>query len=196
MTTSARRAKLNQIRLTLREASDLLHAAERHWDEMSPGLKAQAFDPGTTRHTPPVDPDAEDQTPKPGDPTGNSAVTPDHVRQEITDLETVLRRLTKAASLAKAIVQRSAVDRPANARELQDLALAAKPGCEIIGRIERPDGGTYWEEIHSTTDLAGTLPRPYRLGSWALQFARRNGRVPTEAEARTHCDGRRVMVTA
>lgn len=59
-------------------------------------------------------------------------------------------------------------------------------GCEIAALA----GG--WEALHRFTDLDGLLPRKYRLGRWAYDWAIATGDVPTVDEMDRHLRGVRV----
>jgi hypothetical protein len=64
---------------------------------------------------------------------------------------------------------------------------STEPGCDLMARIG------VWEHVHRRTRIGDT---PMALGRWCYDFARTNGRLPTEDETRTHADGRRVRIKA
>lgn len=190
--------RLNRLRRTRRAMSSVLEhldAAERQWAELEGGMRAQSFTPPGSTHRVVVDEDDEGRHTI-ADPTGDAATTPSAARRAELDLDETLERLERAAQHAADVVARWAVERPVKARELQELELQGDPGCEVVARIKRPDHGSWWEPEHRTTDVGGLLERPYRLGRWAYDFARSNGRLPTEPETIAHLEGRRVRVGA
>lgn len=184
----------------LRQAAGHLQRAEATWAEVAPGMKAQSLTPATpTAPRAPRDV-AEDEEDvgryQISDPTGQAATAPSAARRDEARLDELLRTITRASGEVARIAAKYAVDLPLKAKELAELKRQGEPGCEVVGQVQRDNGEPYWEPVQSTTNLGGTLPREYRLGSWALMFARRNGRVPTQAEAAIHCAGGRVMVKA
>ena len=56
------------------------------------------------------------------------------------------------------------------------------PGCEILAQVG----------VWATRTKAGNLPEARMLSRWAADFVRRNGRLPTKAEAEAHAQGRKV----
>lgn len=154
--------------------------AEREWAELEGGIRS-----GTGGRAAGI-----------ADPTGEAATTPSPAREARRRYLEALERAEKALEQAAYVASRWAAERPARAEELQRLEMQADPGCEVVARIVRPDGSRWWEPEHRTTDLGGLLPRPFRLGRWAYDFARRTGRLPSEEETRAHLEGRRVRVEA
>lgn len=179
----------------LREAASNLQAAEHTWAEVAPGMRAQSLTPSTPGPPRPLL-DDEDGTYPISDPTGQAATVPSAARRDEARADEILRRIAGLTGELAKIMSKWAVELPLKAEELAALKRQGDPGCEIVGMVQRETGEGYWEPVQSTTSLGGLLPREYRLGSWALMFARRNGRVPTQAEAAIHCAGGRVMVKA
>lgn len=192
-----RRRNLANALVDLRQAAVNLNAAERTWQEVAPGMKAQSLTP-TTRAPRPLTPEEQDEakTSSISDPTGEAAVAPAAARRDEAKVDQLLASIARQTDEVAKIMARWAIDLPLKAKELAELKRQGDPGCEIVGMIQRDQGEPHWEPVKSTTNLGGILPREYRLGEWALTFARRNGRVPTQAEAAIHCAGRRVMVKA
>lgn len=130
------------------------------------------------------------------DRTGAAAIANTKARADERELDRHLKAAARALTAANSIAEHWTTAMPAKVEELAALERAADKGCEIVGKISRGGGCFYWEPEHRTSDIGGLLARPYRLGKWAYRFARTNGRLPTEAEATTHCEGRRVYVKA
>lgn len=130
------------------------------------------------------------------DPVGNAATRDTRAKNDERQLDRHLAAAARNLLAAERIATYWTTDLPAKVEELVALERAADPGCEIVSEFLRADGTRYWEPIHRTTDLGGLLARPYALGSWAYDFARRNGRLPVKHETQVHVDGRRVMVKA
>lgn len=195
MSKASRRTAITDALRDIRTAANGLAKAERHIEERSAGIRAATYGAPTGGT---FDPDEDGE----GryaitDPTGNAAITVDACRAADKRLDRAARALARAAAELNACVAQAIAVATPTAEELVELEAKAEPGCEVVGRIERPNGGpNYWEPIHTTTDYKGLLPRPYRLGAWADQFVRRNGRLPTEHETTAHCENRRVMVKA
>lgn len=198
MSTVDRLRRVARTREALTTMLEHLGAAERQWAEQAPGVRAQSFTPPmSTYRVAEADADDNPDDDSTGrhtvaDPTGDAATTPNAARRAELDLDETLERLERAAQHAAVIVTRWAVDRPLKAAELQALELQGDPGCEVVARIKRPDGSTWWEPEHRLTDLDGLLDRPHRLGRWAYDFARRECRLPSVAETVAHLEGRRV----
>lgn len=195
--TGTRRRLLAVTFADLRSAAAHMQRAETTWAAVAPGMRAQALAPSTSSGTPrpPADGD-EDGTYPISDPTGQAATTPSAARRDEQRLDELLRSIARQTGEVAKIAAKYAVDLPLKAQELAELKRQGEPGCEVVGQVQRDNGEPYWEPVKSTTSLGGTLPRSYRLGDWALTFAKRNGRVPTQAEAAIHCAGGRVMVKA
>lgn len=195
MSTAHRLRRITATRGALRSILAHLDAAERHWAELEPGMRAQSFTPPTSTHRITNDDDGEGRHTI-ADPTGDAAAVPSAARRAEVELDVLLERVARSADEAARIVTRWAVALPVKADELQQLERQADPGCEVVGRIARANGPAHWEPVHSTTDLGGLLDRKYRLGRWAYDFARANGRLPTVAETTSHVGGGRVMVAS
>lgn len=190
---------------TLAAASNDLPRARRHWDETAPGMRARSYEPATANgHTHARD-DDDVLRPTVSDPTGDGALEDlaGKAGRDRVQADRLVRQIDEhlgaTLSLAKAlasIAHEWAVEVPATAQELAELERQADLGCEIVARCKRSSGQRYWEPSERTTDVGGLLDRPYRLGSWARQFVRRNGRLPTDSETAAHCEGRRVKVDA
>lgn len=195
MTKASRRSNITDALRDIRAAALGLTKAERHLDERAAGIRAATY--GAPTGGPSFDPDDDEGRYAIADPTGDAAVIVDACRAAEARIDRATRALARAAAeLHACIAQATAVATP-TAEELATLEAKAEPGCEVVGRISRPNGGpNHWEPTHTTSDYSGLLPRPYRLGVWADMFVRRNGRLPTEHETVAHCEGRRVMVKA
>lgn len=196
--TGTRRRHFAVAFADLRSAAQHLTRAETTWAEVAPGMKAQSLTPTTAHSTPygPQDGEEEDGTYPISDPTGMAAVSPSPSRRDEEHVDQLLRSIVRQSAELVTIVKRWAIDKPLKAQELQELALQGDPGCEVVARVERPDGVPYWEPEYRKTDFGGLLNDPIRVGSWAYSFVSRNRRLPTVAETTAHCEGRRVMVEA
>lgn len=196
--TASRRRHLSATVDALRDVGRYLNRAEAQWAELAPGMRAQSLTPSTPRAPRPLTPAEQDEvkTSQISDPTGEAAVRPSAARTDENRVDELARSIANQTAELARILARWAVEMPLKATELAELQRQGDPGCEVVGRVERSKGVAYWEAVHTTTDYRGLLARPYRLGAWADQFVRRNGRLPTPHEAEAHCQGKRVMVKA
>lgn len=197
MSTSSRRHAITDAMRHIRTAAIDLPKAERHLAERASGIRAATYGAPTYTTTPHDLPGDELGRYAIADPTGDAATTVDACRAAERRLDRAAAALARAAAELNACVTQAIAVATPTPEEMAQLEAKAEPGCEVVGRIARPNGGpNHWEPVHTTTDYSGLLPRPYALGAWADQFVRRNGRLPEEHETIAHCDGRRVMVKA
>jgi hypothetical protein len=188
MSATARRRNLAEV-ATLAVA---IHRAHPAFDRIADGdLLGQLIRAATT--------DGEGTGGKGGhsDPTGSVALAESKLNTDERELNRHILAAMKSLVAAHQIVTYWTTDLPAKAEELVKLEREANPGCEVVAAVKRPGNAPpYWEEEHLRSDVGGLLPRPYRLGQWAYRFVRGHGRLPTEAETRAHCEGKRVYVSA
>lgn len=195
MSKASRRTAITDALRDIRSAAGDLSKAERHIEERSAGIRAATY--GAPTGGPAFAEGDEEGRYAIADPTGDAAITTDACRAADKRLDRAARALARAAAELNACVAQAIAVATPTPEELIELEAKAEPGCEVVGRIERPNGGpNHWEPVHTTTDYNGLLPRPFALGAWADMFVRRNGRLPTEHETMAHCAGRRVMVKA
>lgn len=196
MSKASRRRYIADALRDTRSVARNLATAERHLEERSAGIRGTSYDgrSGPARHDPL---DEEFGRATIADPTGDAGVNPDACRAAEQRLDRAAKAFARAAASLRACVDQAIAVAAPTAEELAQLEAKAEPGCEVVGRIPRGDGlPNHWEPVHRTTDIEGLLPRPYSLGRWAYDFARRNGRLPSEREATLHVEGRTVMVPA
>jgi hypothetical protein len=179
MSGNARRRHLTDANGSLIRIAGKLRKLEGIWADVRTGIRANTDGPRPTTKA---------------DPTAMLAMTDTKVTSDERQIDRSLRIVASELAKVERIITYWTTDLPAKAEELAALERAADPGCSIMAKV----GG--WEPVDRVTDLGGVLaeplPEPIAIGSWARTFARRNGRLPTEAEARAHKDGRRVMVSA
>lgn len=118
------------------------------------------------------------------DPTAAAATRNDPARRALSDIDRLVRRLNAdARSLRAHQIHWLTTERGSPTGE-------GEPGCEVIAFA----GG--WEPVYRESDVAGVLPRRYRLGRWAFDFVTRAGRLPSRAEVESYRQGRKVRVKA
>lgn len=76
-------------------------------------------------------------------------------------------------------------------KALEDTAKETGIMCAHCTRWMPPG---WVEEKYRVTDAGGVLDEPLPLGRWCYDFARTNGRLPTEAECRRRGKGQQVRV--
>lgn len=195
MSKSSRRHNIADALRDIRSAGRQLARAEANLEEQSAGIRGTSYE-GSSKPYVPDEVDRRFGRAIVTDATGDAAITVDACRAAERRLDKATARLARAAAELEACVSQAIAVATPTTEELAELEAKAEPGCEVVGRITRPNGPPYWEPIHTTTDYRGLLPRPYALGAWADMFVRRNGRLPLEHEVIAHCEGRRVMIKA
>lgn len=202
LTAAQRRRHVLADALTdLRSAAASLPAVEAAWADLAPpDMKAQNLTPPMGRPPKPLtdQEQTEAKTTSISDPTGEAAMQglTSGARHAEGRIDGHIRRLAKSAKALADELARYAIENPLQPEEMRQLELEADPGCEVVGRLGDDGRPLNWEEVHTTSDYGGLLARPYRLGAWADQFVRRNGRLPTQAEVDKRRRGERVMVKA
>lgn len=113
-----------------------------------------------------------------GSPVERQLGASDPARSDLAELDRLLMLADDVTRDLLALVHRWSPGRPMP---------NVDHGCEVLAKV---DG---WEPVYARTTHDG---KPRRLGRWAYEFLRATKRLPTQAEARDHLDGKRVRRSA
>lgn len=123
-------------------------------------------------------------------PTERDALRHDPARVDLDRLAVLVAEIHARAADLQSIFDRWVAPSKRGARRPTAHRQPAVRWCVVMQRVG------VQEPAQSITDVGGILPEPVALSLWAQRWVRKHRRLPTNAEAQAHAEGRRVRAAS
>lgn len=127
------------------------------------------------------------------DPTARAALTTDHAKIHLAELQRAIHTAHSSLERALAIVH-TYTPRPPSALDRARMADANDPRCECCAQLDVADGMPRWEPPVTSTrsTVSGRLTEPAWLCRWCYDHVAQTGVKPTVDELDQHHSGQRI----